>query len=187
MRGKAHVKQDQPSSCQLRPRNQEVEIAHDGVAAVDAVLSAQAAGALFDLVLMDIQMPGCDGYAATRTIRASGIAPEELPIVALTANAYPEDIAAALEAGMQAHLAKPLVFEDLAAALARWLPVHIVEEGGDRAPASAATLREPPRSEALDERWAQRRREAIEAQETLSKWGRRCYQQPGPWPATNQE
>ena len=47
-----------------------------------------------------------------RAIRAEGIGPEVMPIVALTANAFPEDIAAARDAGMQAHLSKPLVFAD---------------------------------------------------------------------------
>ncbi|WP_369026849.1 MASE1 domain-containing protein [Qipengyuania sp. RANM35] len=145
----------------LEELGQEVEVVHDGVSAIEAIFDAQAGGRMYDLVLMDIQMPGCDGYAATRTVRAGGIGPDQLPIVALTANAYPEDIAAAQDAGMQAHLAKPLVFEDLAAALARWLPVRIIDDA-----------REPPRIPArkpastapeLNDRWALRRSEAIEA------------------------
>lgn len=147
----------------LEELGQEVALAPDGVAAIDAVFSAQSAGKLFDLVLMDIQMPGCDGYAASRTIRAGGITPDALPIVALTANAYPEDIATALDAGMQAHLAKPLVFDDLAAALARWLPVRIVEEGAAFEPAAPQTPGKPQQSPAIGERWARRRSEAIEA------------------------
>ena len=55
------------------------------------------------------------------------ITPDDLPIIALTANAFPEDLTAAREAGMQAHLSKPLVFSELAKALQRWLPTRIVE------------------------------------------------------------
>ncbi|MEM8726866.1 MAG: ATP-binding protein, partial [Pseudomonadota bacterium] len=106
---------------------QSVDIAHDGNEAISLVFDAMMRGAPYDLVLMDIQMPGCDGYAATRAIRDEGITPHLLPIIALTANAFPEDIAAARDAGMQAHLAKPLEFSELARALQRWLPTRIVE------------------------------------------------------------
>ncbi|WP_435199085.1 ATP-binding protein [Qipengyuania sp. 902] len=151
----------------LEDLGQEVTHAHDGVAAIEAVTSNFGRRPSFDLVLMDIQMPGCDGYAAARAIRSYGIEAEHLPIVALTANAYPEDVLAAQIAGMQAHLAKPLVFEDLAAALARWLPMHIVADNENekarirRPDPGAATL--PPKSSDIDERWKQRRSEAIEA------------------------
>lgn len=110
---------------------QDVEIAHDGNEAIAMVIDSVMRAKPYDLVFMDIQMPGCDGYAATRAIRAEGIGPDMMPIVALTANAFPEDIEAAREAGMQAHLAKPLVFADLARALQRWLPTRIVEQNGD--------------------------------------------------------
>ena len=151
----------------LEDLGQDVACAHDGVAAVEMACKADRSRRPFDLVLMDIQMPGCDGYAATRAIRDEGITAGRLPIVALTANAYPEDVMAARIAGMQAHLAKPLVFEDLAAALARWLPMRIVTEADD----SKSRIRRPetaphsPRrnSSELAERWQQRRSEAIEA------------------------
>ena len=156
---------------------QRVVVAHDGTEAIAMVIDGEVRGKPFDLVLMDIQMPGCDGYAATRAIRAGGIGPDELPIIALTANAFPEDIIAARKAGMQAHLTKPLAFAELARALQRWLPTRIVEEasgseGGmhegrigpgerDRTAADAA----PPRihSPALVTKWRERRNEAIEA------------------------
>ena len=91
------------------------------------VIDAAMRDRLYDLVLMDIQMPGCDGFAATRAIRAEGIGPDIMPIIALTANAFPDDITAARDAGMQAHLAKPLVFANLARVLQRWLPTRIIE------------------------------------------------------------
>lgn len=106
---------------------QSVATAHDGNEAIAMVIDSIMRSKPYDLVLMDIQMPGCDGYAATRAIRNEGITPDELPIIALTANAFPEDIAAARDAGMQSHLAKPLVFSDLARALQRWLPTRIIE------------------------------------------------------------
>ena len=144
----------------LEELGQEVAIAHDGAEAIEMAVEAHASARPYDLVLMDIQMPGCDGYAATRAIRADGIAAEALPIVALTANAYPEDIAAARDAGMQAHIAKPLVFEDLAAVLARWLPVRIVDEAPGARPCPPS---QGHRSDELAERWQARRKEAIDA------------------------
>lgn len=110
---------------------QSVATAHDGNEAIAMVIDSIMRDKPYDLVLMDIQMPGCDGYAATRAIRMEGITPEELPIIALTANAFPEDLAAARDAGMQAHLSKPLVFADLARALQRWLPTRIIAADDD--------------------------------------------------------
>lgn len=74
----------------------------------------------FDAILMDIMMPGMDGYEATRAIRLSG-KPDaaDIPIIALTANAFAEDAKAARDAGMNAHLPKPLDFEKLKNILAR--------------------------------------------------------------------
>ena len=114
----------------LQRCGQAVEIAHDGNEAIAMVIESIMRGKPYDLLLMDIQMPGCDGYAATRAIRAEGISSTELPVIALTANAYPEDIAAAREAGMQAHLSKPLVFAELARTLQRWLPTRIIAADG---------------------------------------------------------
>ena len=98
----------------------EVTLAVDGAAALAAVTEAEAGDAPFALVLMDMQMPVMDGLAATRAIRAAGIDAARLPIVALTANAYADDVAECLAAGMQAHLAKPLRIADLEQALDRW-------------------------------------------------------------------
>ncbi|MEM6858835.1 MAG: ATP-binding protein [Pseudomonadota bacterium] len=111
---------------------QSVATAHDGSEAISMVIDSQLRGRPYDLILMDVQMSQCDGYSATKAIREEGIGPDKLPIIALTANAFPEDIAAAREAGMQAHLAKPVVFADLAHALQRWLPTRIVEAPMDR-------------------------------------------------------
>jgi CheY-like chemotaxis protein len=84
-----------------------VETAENGQIAVDMVSSAQPGH--FDAILMDIQMPVMDGYEATRAIRAlDDRALAGIPIVALTANAFQEDVDAAKEAGMVAHIAKPV-------------------------------------------------------------------------------
>lgn len=84
-----------------------VERAKDGVECVDMALRAETG--YYDLILMDIQMPNMDGYRATRSIRAFADREKaSIPILALTANAFREDQERALEAGMNAHVAKPL-------------------------------------------------------------------------------
>ncbi|NVE95987.1 PAS domain-containing hybrid sensor histidine kinase/response regulator [Altererythrobacter lutimaris] len=100
----------------------EMDTACDGAEAVAMVRAADKAGHPYSLVLMDLQMPVMDGFAATRVIRESGFDATSLPIVALTANAYAEDIAACKQAGMQEHLAKPLSFEAFREVLEQWLP-----------------------------------------------------------------
>ncbi len=84
----------------------------NGSDAVDLYLSRPAGS--FDAILMDIMMPGMDGYEAARTIRLSGkVDAADIPIIALTANAFAEDAQAARDAGMNAHLPKPLDFNKL--------------------------------------------------------------------------
>ena len=95
----------------------DAELVEDGEQAFARVLELRGTTDAFDAVLMDMQMPNLDGLGATRKIRDAGIDAGELPIIALTANAYQEDIAACLQAGMQAHLAKPLRIRDLKATL----------------------------------------------------------------------
>ena len=108
----------------------DVLIAEDGGKGVDAVRSGEAV----DAVLMDLQMPVLDGFAATRLIReweeweqrkdgrasAAGVA--RLPIIALTADAFAEDRERCLETGMDDFLSKPLDLGKLSATLAQWLP-----------------------------------------------------------------
>ncbi len=91
----------------------------NGAQAVDAWRTARAAGAPYDLVLMDVHMPEMDGIAAAGRIRAAEPAGERTPIIALTANAFSDDRDACLAAGMDAFLTKPLDRERLAELLAR--------------------------------------------------------------------
>ena len=95
-------------------------LVHDGQQAVDAVLTADSDGRPFDLVLMDMQMPHMDGLSATQAIRKAGLDAASLPIIAVTANAYADDIKRCIDAGMQAHLAKPLRLNALRAAISTW-------------------------------------------------------------------
>lgn len=77
--------------------------------------------AAFNLVLMDCNMPVMDGYEASRRIRQSGRWPD-LPIVALTANAMPEERERCRAAGMNDYLAKPFRREELLALIDHWVP-----------------------------------------------------------------
>ncbi|WP_256806590.1 ATP-binding protein [Bradyrhizobium sp. Bra64] len=101
----------------------ELRVVTDGVQAVEAASEGD-----YDVVLMDVRMPDMDGLAATRAIRAQGVRFETLPIVALTANAFPEDVKICREAGMSDFLAKPLRKPALAAALLRALNGHAMSE-----------------------------------------------------------
>lgn len=92
--------------------------AADGNEAVDLYVGRPAGS--FDAILMDIMMPGMDGYEATRAIRLSEkVDAADIPIIALTANAFAEDAKAAHDAGMNAHLSKPVDFNKLKNMLAR--------------------------------------------------------------------
>lgn len=92
----------------------EVEAVEGGDEAV-----ARCAQKSYSAILMDVQMPGMDGFEATRRIRA--INPHRTPIIAFTANVMPDDQEKCLAAGMDDYLSKPLQLDDLAAALDRWL------------------------------------------------------------------
>ncbi|WP_146618977.1 ATP-binding protein [Rhodoplanes elegans] len=87
----------------LRSFDIVIRIAEDGLQALAAVAEYPC-----DLILMDVRMPGMDGLEATRRIRARGGRWATLPIVALTANAFPDDVQACREAGMTSFMAKPV-------------------------------------------------------------------------------
>ncbi|BAL97921.1 PAS domain S-box protein [Rubrivivax gelatinosus] len=98
----------------------DVEQAVDGRQAVEAVERAAASGRPFDAVLMDVQMPVMSGYEATRTLRYRE-AGRRLPIIALTAAALVSEREAAIAAGMDDFLTKPIDADKLRETLARWV------------------------------------------------------------------
>ncbi|WP_375160464.1 ATP-binding protein [Bradyrhizobium sp. RDT46] len=101
----------------------DLRVVTDGAEAV-----AAASEGHYDVVLMDVRMPDMDGLAATRAIRAQGGRFASLPIVALTANAFPEDVRICREAGMSDFLAKPLRKPALVAALLRALDGYTMSD-----------------------------------------------------------
>lgn len=104
----------------LEEAGAKVEQAMNGREAVEKI--AQASAGQYDLILMDVQMPEMDGYEATRQIRAmADPARSQIPIIAMTANAFSEDIQDALAAGMNDHIAKPFEIHKLLRKIAEHL------------------------------------------------------------------
>jgi len=101
----------------LRMEGAEVTLAREGTQAIDC-LKAHPGG--YDLVLMDLQMPGMDGFTATRMIREE-LGLRELPIIALTAGVLPEQRQAALDAGVDEILTKPIDLDQITACLSIWV------------------------------------------------------------------
>ena len=103
----------------LSDQGLNVTLARDGQQAVNTF--EENAPHTFDAILMDLMMPVMDGYTAARAIRAMK-RPDaaEIPIIAMTANAFDEDVKRCLDAGMNAHLAKPIDMNKLLEALARF-------------------------------------------------------------------
>ena len=98
----------------------QIETAENGRIALDMVTAS--ADGYYDLVFMDIQMPVMNGYDAARGIRGLGRGyTDQLPIIAMTANAFAEDVVMAKDVGMNEHIAKPLDMEKLEAILKNWL------------------------------------------------------------------
>jgi CheY-like chemotaxis protein len=110
----------------LEPTALAIDYAENGVEAV-RIFSADPDK--YDMIFMDVQMPEMDGYEATRHIRALGT-PKALsiPILAMTANVFREDIEKCLAAGMNGHIGKPIDFEDMLAKLRKYL----LGQGNDR-------------------------------------------------------
>jgi CheY-like chemotaxis protein len=114
----------------LKKLGYEVEIVEDGAAAV----AAHAEGD-YCAILMDVMMPGVDGYQATKMIRdfERQLGQRQIPIIGLSARAMAGDRDIALNAGMSDYLTKPLRTADLVDALARWIEEPATE--GTAAPA----------------------------------------------------
>ena len=104
---------------QLEEVGMEVTRVADGQAAVEAFAGSPAG--TFDLILMDIMMPRMNGYEATSAIRTMAGRPDgrTIPIIAMTANAFAEDVQRSLAAGMNGHLSKPIVMDEVVRTIAR--------------------------------------------------------------------
>ena len=99
-----------------------ITVVHDGREAIDTF--AENPPGTFDAILMDVMMPKVDGLAATRTIREMKRPDaEKIPILAMTANAFDEDVRHCLQAGMNAHLSKPLQMDRVIATIAKFCTV----------------------------------------------------------------
>jgi len=118
----------------LQPSGYDVTCLDNGADAITAV-----AGEHFDVVLMDVRMPGMDGLEATRRIRALPAPHGQVPVIALTAQAFAEQVAECRDAGMGWHLAKPFAPDALCAAVA-----EAVETGHTRVVASEPPVTEQP-------------------------------------------
>ncbi|MDR0487154.1 MAG: response regulator [Treponema sp.] len=95
----------------LEPTQLEIDCAENGI---EAVRMFSESPLKYDLIFMDVQMPEMDGYEATRRIRAMNIPrAKTVPIVAMTANVFREDIERCLNAGMNSHIGKPLDFQEV--------------------------------------------------------------------------
>ncbi len=104
----------------LEPVNLNIECAEDGMQALQMF---EAAPHKYDMIFMDVQMPVMDGYETTRCIRAMDVPrTKDVPIVAMTANVFREDIQRCLDAGMNDHVGKPLNIDEVLAALRKHIP-----------------------------------------------------------------
>jgi CheY-like chemotaxis protein len=109
----------------------EIDCAGNGVEAVKLYSEAPDK---YDMIFMDVQMPKMDGYEATRRIRALDVpGAGEVPIVAMTANVFREDVEKCLEAGMNDHVGKPLDFDEVLDKLRKYLPCS-ASSPAERAP-----------------------------------------------------
>ena len=114
------VADDNPLNCRLavlmlEKAGHAIDVVEDGAAAIEAVRTGQ-----YDLVLMDVQMPGVDGLEATRRIRRLEVAQAGVPVIAITANAMAGDDRRCLDAGMNDYVTKPIDRARLLSTVARW-------------------------------------------------------------------
>jgi len=126
--------EDNPVNQRVAQRTLENLAAHVTIANNGAEALERIAAAAFDAVLMDCQMPVMDGFTATRRIREWELAQgtKRLPIIALTANVMTEDRANCIDAGMDAHLGKPIEPAQLIEALSRFLKAQPATPAIDR-------------------------------------------------------
>jgi CheY-like chemotaxis protein len=106
-------------SALLEPTGLDIDCAENGAAALEMF---SASPGVYDMIFMDVQMPEMDGYEATRRIRALDTArAKSIPIIAMTANVFREDVEKCLEAGMNGHLGKPIDLDEVISKLREYL------------------------------------------------------------------
>jgi CheY-like chemotaxis protein len=111
----------------LKGTNLSIDEAENGAIAVDMITSAPPGH--YDLVFMDMQMPVMDGCSATRAIRSSDHPDAKtLPIIAMTANVFKDDVQAVLAAGMNGHIGKPVDFPHVLATIRKVIQRKNLEE-----------------------------------------------------------
>ncbi|NCC26879.1 MAG: PAS domain S-box protein [Gammaproteobacteria bacterium] len=110
-----------------------VSVANNGREALDTLAAKRV-----DLVLMDLQMPVMDGFETTAAIRAADWG-RDIPIIAMTAAAFPEDRERVLAAGMNDHVSKPIDRQQLVSALLRWLPARVEAQPAEPEPEPVMT------------------------------------------------
>jgi signal transduction histidine kinase/DNA-binding response OmpR family regulator len=114
----------------LEPTSLKIDCAVNGA---EAVRMFFAAPEKYDLIFMDLQMPEIDGYEATRLIRNSdAVRGNEIPIIAMTANVFREDVEKCFEVGMNNHVGKPLDFGEIINILQMYLPINYYNGAGDQ-------------------------------------------------------
>ena len=103
----------------LEPTRLTVECAENGAQALDLYTAAPDR---YEMMFMDVQMPEMDGYEATRRIRALDVQrSKDIPIIAITANVFTEDVERCIEAGMNDHVGKPLDIDEVLTELRTYL------------------------------------------------------------------
>ena len=120
---------DNPINCEiaseiLRRAGFEADVAENGKVAVDMIAAENADE--YSAVLMDIMMPVMDGFEATKSIRALGDSRAQIPIIAVSANTFASDKRKSIDAGMNAHIAKPYDPDELISTI-----IEIIQENGD--------------------------------------------------------
>ncbi|MCL2411505.1 MAG: response regulator, partial [Treponema sp.] len=103
----------------FEPTGLNIDCAENGSIAVKMFLDNPSK---YEMIFMDIQMPEMDGYSATKAIRASNVdRAKTIPIVAMTANVFKEDIEKCLAAGMNDHVGKPLDFNEIVSVMRKYI------------------------------------------------------------------
>ncbi len=141
----------------------DMDIAANGLEAIDMVETAKADGRPYSLMLVDVMMPILDGVETTRRLRARGFDAEALPIIAVTAATSFDEIRSYRACGMQAFLAKPVALKDLGATLEAW------GHKADKQSAKSTTTIEPALLEALEQQFRDRNTRTLKLVEAALK------------------